>query len=83
VLRLISSMVRPCLAARVPMAVAMLLEPMMLTVVMMRVPPSCQGSVGCDGLAGVMGCVEGVGRAVETWHLSSRLFPAGSRMNTA
>jgi hypothetical protein len=43
--------------ARVPMAVAMLLEPMMLTVVMMRVPPSCQGQFGCDGLVGVMGCV--------------------------
>src|ERR1035438_4456676 len=41
------------------------------------------GSVGCDGLAGAMGCVESVGRAVEAWHLSSRLFPAGSRMKTA
>jgi hypothetical protein len=58
-------------------------EPMMLMVVMMRVPPSCLGQLGCEGLAGVMGCVESVGRAVEAWHLSSRLFPAGSRMNTA
>jgi len=41
------------------------------------------GQLGCEGLAGVMGCVESVGRAVEAWHLSSRLFPAGSRMNTA
>src|SRR5450755_450438 len=41
------------------------------------------GSVGCDGLAGVMRYVESVGRPVEAWHLSSRLFPAGSRMNTA
>ena len=52
-------------------------------VVMMRVPPSCLGQLGCEGLAGVMGCVESVGRAIETRHLSSRLFPAGSRMNTA
>jgi hypothetical protein len=58
-------------------------EPMMLMVVMMRVPPSCLGQLGCEGLAGVMGYVESVGRAVEAWHLSSRLFPAGSRMNTA
>jgi hypothetical protein len=33
VLRLMSSMVWPCFAARVPMAVAMLPEPMMLMVV--------------------------------------------------
>jgi hypothetical protein len=39
------------------------------------------GQLGGD--PGVMGCVESVGRAVEAWHLSSRLFPAGSRMNTA
>jgi hypothetical protein len=76
-------MVWPCFAARVPMALAMLPEPMMLMVTMMRVPPSCLGQLGCEGLAGVMGCVESVGRAVEAWHLSSRLFPAGSRMNTA
>jgi hypothetical protein len=57
-------------------------EPMMLLVVMLRVPPSCLGQLGCEGLA-VMGCVESAGRAVEAWHLSSRLFPAGSRMNTA
>src|SRR5450631_2494533 len=36
-----SSMVWPCLAARVPMAVAMLPEPGILMVVMMRVPPLC------------------------------------------
>src|SRR6202790_4288449 len=35
VLRLMHSMVWPCFAARVPMAVAMLPEPMMLMVVMM------------------------------------------------
>ena len=78
-----TSMVWPCFAARVLMAVAMLPEPMMLMVVMMNVPSVVCGSVGCDGLAGVMRYVESVGRPVEAWHLSSRLFPAGSRMNTA
>jgi len=45
VLRLISSMAWTCFAARVPMAVAMLPEPMMLMVVMMNVPPSCLGQL--------------------------------------
>jgi hypothetical protein len=41
-----TSMVWPCFAARVPMAVAMLPpEPMMLMVVMMNVPPSCAGQL--------------------------------------
>jgi hypothetical protein len=53
------------------------------TFVMMRDPPSCLGQLGCEGHVGVMGCVESVGRAVEAWHLTSKLFPAGSRMNTA
>jgi hypothetical protein len=51
-----SSMVWPCFAARVPMAVAMLPEPMMLMVVMTC---ACSlvgyGSVGRGGLAGVLG----------------------------
>jgi hypothetical protein len=41
VLRLMSSMVWPCFVARVPMAVAMLPEPMMLIVVMTCVPLLC------------------------------------------
>ncbi len=41
VLRLMNSMVWPCFAARVPMAVAMLPEPMMLMMVMTCVPPLC------------------------------------------
>jgi hypothetical protein len=41
-----SSMVWPCFAARVPMAVAMLPEPMMLMVVMMRVPLGCPAFSG-------------------------------------
>jgi hypothetical protein len=40
-----TSMVWPCFAARVPMAVAMLPEPMMLMVVMMNVSPSCAGQL--------------------------------------
>src|SRR5487761_1980979 len=42
-----TSMVWPCFAARVPMAVAMFPEPMMLMVVMMNVPPWCLGELGC------------------------------------
>jgi hypothetical protein len=45
-----TSMVWPCLAARVPMAVAMLPEPMMLMVVMMNVPPSCVGQLAVMAL---------------------------------
>jgi hypothetical protein len=41
VLRLMSSMVWPCFAARVPMAVAMLPEPMMLMMVMTCAPSWC------------------------------------------
>jgi hypothetical protein len=57
VLRLMNSMVWPCFAARVPMAVAMLPEPMMLMMVMTCVPPLCLdqgwlwGSCWRDGLA--------------------------------
>jgi hypothetical protein len=45
-----TSMVWPCFAARVPMAVAMLPEPMMLMVVMMNVPPSCAGQLAVMAL---------------------------------
>ena len=40
-----TSMVWPCFAARVPMVVAMLPEPMRLMVVMMNVPASCVGQL--------------------------------------
>src|SRR5689334_20255152 len=50
-----SSMVWPCFAARVPMAVAMLPEPMMLIVVMTCVPLVVYESVG--RASGVLGRV--------------------------
>jgi NAD(P)H dehydrogenase (quinone) len=46
-------------------------------------PASRRDLADGEGLACVIRYVESVGCPVEAWHLSSRLFPAGSRMNTA
>jgi hypothetical protein len=59
----------PRFVARVPMAVAMLPEPMMLMVVMTCVP-LLYGSVGRGGLAGVLG--RGVERSPTPGVISAR-----------
>src|SRR5665811_282903 len=77
-----SSMVWPCFAARVPMDLAMLPEPMMLMVVMTRVP-SLYGSDGRGGLACALGRdVEGTPATRDT-NLLQLGYPPGRSSSPA